>query len=78
MCLQMAPLSAFVQKESGRVSQFKRKYATRLLTLIQAIWLKGIRGTYVNKKLMLLVALAEFQKSINWAQVVFNNLYSKM
>jgi hypothetical protein len=32
----------------------------------------------VNKKLMLLVALAKLQKPINWAQVVFNNLHYRL
>jgi hypothetical protein len=67
LCLQMAPLSAFVHKERWRVSQLKGKYATKLLVLIQAIWFIGIRGMYVNKKLMLLVALSKLQKLINWA-----------
>ncbi len=57
--LQMAPLSVFVQKKGWRISKLKGKYAARLPTLIQVIWLKGTWGTYVNKKLMLLVALAE-------------------
>jgi hypothetical protein len=48
----MAPLSAFVQKEGWRVSHFKGKYANRLIVLIQAIWLKGTRKMYVNKKLI--------------------------
>jgi hypothetical protein len=33
---------------------------------------------YVNKKFMLLVALANLQKPINWAQVVFNNLHYRL
>jgi hypothetical protein len=33
--------------------------------LIQAIWFKGTQGTYVNKKLMLMVALAKLQKLVN-------------
>jgi hypothetical protein len=37
LCMQMAPLSMFVQKEGWKVSQLKGKYATRLSTLIQAI-----------------------------------------
>jgi hypothetical protein len=78
LCIQMAPLNAFIQKEGMRVSQLKRKYVTQLLTLIQMIWLKGTYGTYVNKKLMLLGALAKLQKSVNWAQVIFNNLHSRL
>jgi len=49
----------------GGISQLKGKYAVKFFTLIQAIWLKGTQGTYVNKKLMLLMALAEPQKLMN-------------
>jgi hypothetical protein len=38
----------------------------------------GIRGTYVSKKFMLLVALTELQKLVSWVQVVFNDLHSRM
>lgn len=65
LCLRMALLNAFVQKEGWRVSQFNGKYANRLLMLIQVIWLKGTRRTYVNNKLMLLMAFDEFQKPVN-------------
>jgi hypothetical protein len=61
----MAPPNAFVQKEGWRVSQLKGKYAAGLPALIQAIWFKGTCKTYVNKKLMLFMALVEFQKSVN-------------
>jgi hypothetical protein len=61
----MAFLNAFVQKEGWRVSQFNGKYANRLLMLIQVIWLKGTRRTYVNNKLMLLMAFDEFRKPVN-------------
>ncbi len=74
----MAPLNAFMQKERWKVSQLKGKYAARLLALIQAIWLKGIQGMYVNKKLMLLVALVELQKLVNWVQAIFSNLHSML
>jgi hypothetical protein len=33
---------------------------------------------YVNKKFMLLVALAELKKLVKWAQIVFNNLHSRL
>jgi hypothetical protein len=46
--------------------------------LIQEVWLKVTRGMYVSKKLMFLVALAELQKLVNWAQVVFNNLHFRL
>jgi hypothetical protein len=76
--IQMLPLNAFVQKEGSRVSQVKGKYVAPFLVLIQAIWLMGPHGTYVNKKFMLLVALIELQKLVSWGQVVFNNLHSRM
>ncbi len=76
--LQMAPLSAFVQNEGRGVSQLKGKYATRLLALIQVIQLKGIQGMYVGKKFMFLVAWVELQNLINWAQMVFSNLHSRL
>jgi hypothetical protein len=44
--------------------------------LIQVIWLKGSQGTYVSKKLLLLVALVELGKLVNWVQVIFDNLHS--
>jgi hypothetical protein len=56
-----------VQKEGSKVSKLKGKCVAKLLMLIQEIWFKGIKGRYVNKKLMLLMALAKLQKSINWA-----------
>jgi hypothetical protein len=61
----MAPLNAFVHKKGWRVSQLKGKYAAKLIVFIQVIWLKGIWGTYVNKKLVLMVALTKLQKPIN-------------
>ncbi len=54
------------------------KVCSRIPTLSQAIWLKGTWGAYVSKKLMLLVAMAKLQKSINWAYVVFGNLHCKL
>jgi hypothetical protein len=33
---------------------------------------------YVNKKFMLLVAFIELQKLVNWAQILFNNLHSRL
>jgi hypothetical protein len=65
LCIQMLPLNAFVQKEGLRISQLKGKYVAQFLVLIQVIWLMGICGTYVSKKLMLLVALTELQKLVN-------------
>jgi hypothetical protein len=46
-------------------SQLKGNYTVKFLVFIQAIWLKGTQGTYVNKKLMLLVALVELQKLVS-------------
>ncbi len=74
----MAPLNAFMQKEGWKLSQFKGKYAAQLPMFIQMIWLKGTFGMYVSKKLMLLVAIAELWKPVNWAQVIFNNLHIKL
>ncbi len=76
--LHMAPFSAFMQKERWRVSQLKGKYAARLPMLIQAIWLKGTLKKYVNKKLMLLMALAKLKKSISWVQITFNFLHFRL
>jgi len=53
LCLHMAPLTMFVQKEGWKLSQLKGKYATRLLTLIQAIYLKGIWGHMLIRSLCL-------------------------
>jgi hypothetical protein len=78
LCIQMAPPNIFVQKESRRVSKLKGKYAIQLPMLIQAIGLKGTCGTYASKNFILFVALGEFQKLLNWAQVVFNNLHSRL
>jgi hypothetical protein len=33
---------------------------------------------YVNKKFMLLVAFIELQKLVKWAQILFNNLHSRL
>jgi hypothetical protein len=46
--------------------------------LIQILWLKGTRGMYVSKKFMLLVAIVKFKKSVNWVQVIFNNLHFEL
>ncbi len=78
LCLHMALLSAFVQKGGWKVSQFKGNYANIFLMLIQAIWLKGTQRTYVNNKLMLLVAFDELQKPVNQSQVVFSNLHFRL
>ncbi len=58
-----------------KVFELKGKYVTRLLVLIQVIWLKGSQGTYVSKKLLLLVALVELRKVVKWVQVIFDNLH---
>ncbi len=46
--------------------------------LIQVIWLKGSRFTYVVKKLMNIVVLGKQRVKVNWFAIVFNNLYSKL
>jgi hypothetical protein len=58
-CIQMMPFETMVEKEGQKASQLKGKYAAKMLALLQVIWLKRSRGTYVNQKLMLLVAMAE-------------------
>jgi hypothetical protein len=51
--------------------QLKGKYAACMLALLQAIWLKGSRTTYVTKKLMLLVMMVEERKQIDWFVIFF-------
>jgi len=41
---------ALVNWEGWKVSLFKAMYATRLLALINVIWLKGNQLTYIAKK----------------------------
>jgi len=54
----MATLDVVVQ---GRMEGFpvKGKYVVQMLVVIQAIWLNGSRIMYVNKKLMIIVALVK-------------------
>lgn len=78
LCIQMAPLKAFVQKEGWEVSQLKGKYVAQLSTLIQVTSFKGTREMYVSKKFMLVVALIKLQKLVNQVQVVFNNLHFEL
>jgi hypothetical protein len=33
---------------------------------------------YINKKLMFLVAFVELKKLVNWAQIMFSNLHSRL
>lgn len=58
MCVMMATLDVVVQ---GRMEGFpvKGKYVVQMLVVIQAIWLNGSRIMYVNKKLMIIVALVK-------------------
>jgi hypothetical protein len=55
----MVPFETMVEKEGQKASQLKGNYAAKMLALLQVVWLKRSRGTYVNQKLMLLVAMAE-------------------
>jgi len=64
-CIRFAPKDTIMQKEGKKVAQFKGKYIARMFTLLQAIWLKGSRTTYVIKKLMLLVTMTEDGKQID-------------
>jgi hypothetical protein len=50
---------ALVDRQGWKVSLLKGMYATRLPSLIQVLWLKGSRLTYVAKKLMNFVILAK-------------------
>jgi hypothetical protein len=76
--LKIAPLEVLVDREGWKVSMFKGIYATRISTLMQAIWLKGSQFTYVAKKLMILVAFVETGMQIDLIGVVFNNLHSRL
>jgi hypothetical protein len=76
MCIRLAPKNVVVQKEGWKVAQLKGKYATHMLALLQATWLKGSRTTYVPNKLILLVMMVEEGKHIDWSIVLFYNLYS--
>jgi len=53
------PLKALVDQEGWKVSLLKGMYVAQLLALIQVIWLKGSRLTYVTEKWMNLMVLAE-------------------
>ncbi len=59
MCIRLAPKDVVVQKEGWKAAQFKGKYTAHMLTLLQAIWLKVNKTTYVTKKLMLLVTMTK-------------------
>jgi hypothetical protein len=76
--LKIAPLEALVDNERWKMSMLKGMYAARMPTLIQSIWLKGSRLTYVVKKLMILVAFVEIGMHINWACIMFNKFQSKL
>jgi hypothetical protein len=56
---KIAPPKVLVDSEGWKVSMFKGMYITRMLALIQGIWLKGNCLTYMAKKLMILIAFAE-------------------
>lgn len=48
---KITPLEALINQEGWKVSLLNGMYATWLLALIQVIWLKGGRVTYVVKKI---------------------------
>ncbi len=56
---KIASLEALIDQEGWKVSLLKGMYVAKLLALIQVIWLKGSRFTYVTKKLMNFVILAK-------------------
>jgi hypothetical protein len=49
-----------------------------MLALLQAIWLKGSKVTYVTKELMLVVMIVEEGIQVNWSVFLFNNLYCRI
>jgi hypothetical protein len=49
-----------------------------MLALLQAIWLKGSKVTYVTKELMLVVMIVEEGNQVNWSVFLFNNLYCRI
>ncbi len=42
------------------------------------LWLRGTKATYMSKKFLLLLVLAEQNPYINWVKVVMNNLHSRL
>jgi hypothetical protein len=57
--LKIVQPNAIVDCEGWKVSFLKGMYDAKLLALIQVIWLKGNKFTYVAKKMFSLVVLAE-------------------
>jgi hypothetical protein len=49
-----------------------------MLALLQAIWLKGSKVTYVTKELMIAVMIVEEGNQVNWSVFLFNNLYCRI
>ncbi len=75
---KIAPLEALVDMEGWKVSMLKGMYVARMPILIQGIWLKESRFTYVTKKFMILVVFIETKMQINQVGVVFNNLPNRL
>jgi hypothetical protein len=48
---EITPLKTLINRKGWKVSLLNGMYAIRLLALIQVIWLKGSRVTYVVKKI---------------------------
>lgn len=65
MCVGLALKDIVVKKEGSKAAQLKGKYATQMFALLQAIWLKGSKTTYITKKLMLLVMMVKEGKQID-------------
>ncbi len=74
---KITPLEALINRKGWKVSLLNGMYATRLLALIQVIWLKGSRVTYVVKKIDELCGVGQVGGEVNTSIVVFNNLYNK-
>ncbi len=64
------------EKERLEGYTIKGKYVTQMFALLQAIWLKGSKTTYITKKLMLLMLMVKEGKQIDWSIIFFYNLYS--
>lgn len=76
--LKIVPPNAIMDYEGWNFIFPKGMCDAKLFALIQIIWLKSNKFTYVAKKLLSLVVLAEQGVWVNWVGVIFNNLYYKL
>jgi hypothetical protein len=70
--LKIVPPNAIVDYEGWNFFFPKGMYDAKLFALIQIIWLKRNKFTYVAKKLLSLVVLAEQRVWVNWVGVIFS------